>query len=84
MGMHLSTLTIYVLLCCDINYLFLFLICNHLSDDEKAGCFAFLVFLLSCNCLFSVSHPKGSIGLSAACNCGLPSSYSHDFKENEK
>ena len=45
-GTHSSTLPINVLLCCDINYLVLFLICNHLSDEEKAQ--VALLFLCSC------------------------------------
>ena len=32
-----------------------FLFCNHLAGEEKDGCFAFIVFLMSCGCYCS-SH----------------------------
>ena len=40
--------------------------CNHLGGKERAGCFALTVFLVSCNCL-----PRGAVGWSAVCDCGI-------------
>ena len=48
----------------------LVLFCNHLVGEERAGCFANFVFLVSrYGC---VAFPRGAIGLSAAvCDCGI-------------
>ena len=27
-----------------------YLVCNHLAEEERAGCFTLIVFLLSCGC----------------------------------
>ena len=35
-----------------------------------AGCFAWFVFLVSCGGLAAL--PRGSMGLSAVCDCGFP------------
>ena len=45
------------------------LFCNHLDGEEKAGCFAWFVFLVSRDC--SVALPCGTLGLSAGCDCGI-------------
>ena len=42
---------------------------NHLDGDERAGCFASYVFLVSRNCC--VALPSGVMGLSAVCGCGI-------------
>ena len=34
-----------------------FLFCNHFDGEERAGCFTLLVFLVSCDCYFSVDFP---------------------------
>ena len=44
-------------------------LCNHLDGEERAGCFALFVFLVSCDCC--VAHPRGATGLSAVCDCGI-------------
>ena len=42
--------------------------CNYLDGEERAGCFAWFVFLVSCN--GCVALPRGAMGLSAAqCDC---------------
>ena len=61
----------YVLLCVT---LFPFLFCNHLDGEERAGCFALVVFLVSRDCC--VTLPHNSMGLSAVCGCGISCSYS--------
>ena len=39
--------------------------------EERAGCFAFIVFWMSCYCKAPVSHPHGAVAGSAACDCGV-------------
>ena len=45
------------------------LFCNHLDRVERAGCFAKFVFLVACD--FCVALPRGAMGLSAVCDCGI-------------
>ena len=43
---------------------------NHLDGEERAGCFAKFVFLVSRDgCC--VALPRGAMGLSAVCVCGI-------------
>ena len=37
--------------------------------EERAGCFAKFVFLVSRDCC--VALPRGAMGLSAVCDCGI-------------
>ena len=46
-----------------------FWFCNHLDGEERAGCFAWFVFLVSRDCC--VALPRGAMGLSAVCDCGI-------------
>ena len=48
-----------------------FLFCNYLDEEERAGCFAFIVFLLSCYCKYVVALPHSAMGWSAVCDCGI-------------
>ena len=41
--------------------------CNHLDGEERAGCFALFVFLVSRDYCF----PHDATGLSAVCDCGI-------------
>ena len=43
------------------------LVCNHLEKEEKAWCFAFIVFKMYCYCKCSVALPHGAVGWSALC-----------------
>ena len=43
--------------------------CNHLDGEERAGCFAWFVFLLSRD--GCVALPHSAMGLSAVCDCGI-------------
>ena len=45
------------------------LVCNHLDWEERAGCFAWFVLLVSSDCC--VALPRGAVGLSAVCDCGI-------------
>ena len=46
-------------------------ICIQHEEEEKAGCFAFIVLRLSCNSKCSVVLPRGGMGSSALCDCGI-------------
>ena len=61
----------YVLLCVTLCP---FYFCNHLDGEERAGCFAWFVLLVSRDCC--VALPHGVMGLSAVCDCGIFRSYS--------
>ena len=45
-----------------------FWFCNHLEEEERAGCFAFDVLRMSCYCICSVALPYGAVGWSAVCD----------------
>ena len=57
-----KTVLLYVALCP-------FLYCNHLDREERAGCFALFVFLVSRD--GSAALPRGATGLPAICDCGI-------------
>ena len=62
-----------IVLCFVVRYCS-FYFCNHLDGEEKAGCFAYFVFLLfRFGC---VALPRGAMGFSAVCDCGISLSYS--------
>ena len=42
---------------------------NHLDGEERAGCFALFVFLVSRDCC--VALPQDATGLSAVCDCDI-------------
>ena len=35
----------------------------HLDEEERAGCFAFIVFWMSCYCICPVALPRGAMGV---------------------
>ena len=45
------------------------LVLHHLDGEERAGCFAYFVFLVSRDCCGAL--PRGAINLSAVCDCGI-------------
>ena len=49
----------------------LYKIINDLDEEEEAGCFAFIVFWVSCYCKCPVALPHGAVGWSAVCDCGI-------------
>ena len=55
---------VFVLLCITLCP---FWFCNHLEEEEKAGCFAIIVLHMYC----SVALPHGAVGWSAVCHCGI-------------
>ena len=46
----------YALLCVLSTFL------NHLEEEERAGCFAFIVLRMYCYCKYSVTLPRGAVG----------------------
>ena len=48
-----------------------FQFCNHLEEEEKAGCFALIALHISCYCRCSVALPHVAVGWSALCDCGI-------------
>ena len=44
----------------------------NLDGEERSGCFALTVFVMSCSSQCSVALPRGAKGLSAVCICGIP------------
>ena len=59
----------FVLLCITLCPFYKF--CNHLEEEDRAGCFAFIVLRMSCYCKCSVTLPHGAVGWSAVCDCGI-------------
>ena len=55
--------------------LFPFWFCNHLEEEEKSGCFAIIAFQMYCYYKCSVALPRGALGWSAVCDCGISCSY---------
>ena len=45
-----------VVLCFVVRYFMSILVCNHLEGEERAGCFALFVFLVSCDCCVALLH----------------------------
>ena len=56
----------YLLLCVTLCP---FWFCYHLDREERAGCFALFVFLVSRDCCEALPHD--ATDLSAVCDCGI-------------
>ena len=54
-----------------IQYFAAVLFYNHLDGEERARCFAFNVFLMSCDSQRYVALPHSAVGWSAVCDCGI-------------
>ena len=55
---------------------------SFLAGEERAGCFIFVVLWMSCcvmNVMLSLTHPRGAMGWSVVCDCGISWSYSLTF-----
>ena len=59
----------------------LFKCCNHLEEEEKAGCFAIIVLQVYCYYKCSLALPHGAVGWSAVCDCVFPDHTHFVFKE---
>ena len=55
---------VFVLLCITFFY-------YHLEEEEKAGCFAFIVLQMYCYYKCSMALPHGAVGWSVVCDCGI-------------
>ena len=42
-----------------------------LMGKREAGCFNLFVFLMPCDCYCPVALPRGTLGWSAVCDCGI-------------
>ena len=60
-----------VRLCFRMHYFMSFLVFNHLDEEERASCFAFIVFRMSCYCKLPVDLPHGVVGGSEVGDCGI-------------
>ena len=54
-----------------IQYFVSFWFSHHLDGEERAGCLALIVFLVSCDSQCFVALPHGAVGWSAVCACGI-------------
>ena len=70
-----SSVFIFVLLCVTLCP---FWFCNHLKEEEKAGCFA-IVVLPMYSFMGVVALPHGALDLSAVCDFGFSWLYSLTF-----
>ena len=61
-----GSVLVFVMLCITLCP---FLFCNHPDEEERAGCFDLMIFLMSCDCKCSVALPHGVVGWSAVCDC---------------
>ena len=61
-GVLFLSLFCYALLCVH---------CNHLEEEEKAGCFAINVLQMYCYYKCSTALPHCAVGWSAVCDCGI-------------
>ena len=55
-----------------------FLVCIHL-EEERAGCFTLIVFLMFCDCWYSVVLLPNAVGWYAVSNCAISRSYSFTY-----
>ena len=54
-----SSVFVFVLLCISLCS---FYFCNHLEEEEKAGCFAAIVLQMYCYYKYSVALPHSAVG----------------------
>ena len=45
--------------------------CNHFDGEDRDGCIALIVFLLSCGSQCSVALPHGALGWFVVCDCAI-------------
>ena len=72
----LFVLSLVIGSCVAMHYLVAFYFCNHLAEEEKAGCFILIVLLLALLIVFgALSLPHSVVSWAAVCNCGISWSY---------
>ena len=47
------------------------LVCYHLDEEKRADCLNLFVLLMSCDCKGLVALPRGDVGRSIICGCGI-------------
>ena len=52
--------------------------------EERAGCFTLTVYLMSYDSQCSGALPRGAVGLSVVCICGISWSYSLAFLSDSR
>ena len=57
---------VIIAVCFVVHYFMSILVCN-LDREERAGCFAWFVFQVSCDCCMALH--RGAMCLSAVCDC---------------
>ena len=65
---------VVVVLCLSLFFMHNFLsiaFCNHLEEEERAGCFAIMVLQMYCNHICYEVPPHGAMGSSAVRDCGI-------------
>ena len=68
----MGSVLVFILVCMTLCS---FLFCNYLEQEERAGCFAFIVFRMSCYCKCPVALPRGVVGWSAVCDFDISLSH---------
>ena len=63
-----SSVFVFALVCITLCPLWF---CIHLDEEKRAGCFAFIVFCMSCYYKCCVVLPQDAIGWSAVCECDI-------------
>ena len=78
-AVHSKVVVLLLLICCLVYFplvvwvlcLSLFCCANHLEEEGRAGCLAFIDLRVSCCCKCCVTLPHGVVGWSAVYNCGI-------------
>ena len=52
-------------------YFMSFLVLQYLDEEQRSGCFVVSVFWMPCYCKCLVAFPRGPVGWSAVCECGM-------------
>ena len=68
-----------IIFCCEVGCVLSDFVIFSLGKKERAGCFTFLVYLMSLDSYRCLPLPRGAVGLSAVCDCGISWSYSLNF-----
>ena len=66
-----SSVFVFVVLCCAVHCFVSILVCNHLEEEEKVGCFAVFVFQMYCYSTRYMSLSHSAMDWSAVCDCSI-------------
>ena len=58
-------------ICFGIHYCMSFIVLQSSDEEVIAGCFAFIVFRMSCFYKCPVAFPHSTMGWSTVCDCGI-------------